>query len=459
MRRNRVPVVTAMAGVLVAFSLSSCSKSDPVQSGTASIVVPSVKVLKVALSRHTPELVSFGSISYRTETNISASVEGTVVTVDAHVGDRIRRGEPLATLRNVQLTIGETQAESQLTSAKAAVEVARAQLWQGREQVEARILSLQKMQLDIAQKKKEAENLSATLVNRKKVFKVGGISPEQLQSVEVQYESAETAYKEDENDYQVSLVGLRDSDIRAAGFSVPESPEQRNAILVEINTQTLKAQLDAAQASVKTAESNLAAAQALVAELTIDSPVTGIIGARQASVGERLSVGDKLYTVIEDSKVYAVFPVPENQAMTIVDGMPVDITVPALGNRVLRSTISTVSPLLDPQSGNLTVRSLLSNSDSSLKPGLFIRVRIQTGATRKVILIPESAFASQDSSKGTLFLVRDGHAFKQQVTVNAISSGPDAGKFEVRSGLAAGDIVIDEPSPVLQDGEEVHVKE
>ena len=75
-------------------------------------------------------------------------------------GQRVQQGELLATLHNVQLAIGKDQAESQLEAARAAAALSRAQLWEGRQQVEARILSLSKTQLQITQKKREAEGLA-----------------------------------------------------------------------------------------------------------------------------------------------------------------------------------------------------------------------------------------------------------------------------------------------------------
>ncbi|HEY9594964.1 MAG TPA: efflux RND transporter periplasmic adaptor subunit [Spirochaetia bacterium] len=444
---------------LLPIVLGSCGRSaDPRASGPESPAAQ-VKLIVAKKEPLTPELSSFGSISYRSKADIATTVDGTVKKLAVDEGDHVRAGQVIAELDNVQLTIRKTQAESQLASAKAAVELARAQLWEGQKQVEARLLTLRKTQLDIDQKKREVDELQATLDNREKLFTVGGISEEQLQSLRLQYRSAETTYQSLLADYAINSIGLRDEDIRSMGLAVPAREPERTAVLVKINTQTLQAQLDAALASLQTATSDLEAARAVAAELVIHSPVNGIIGARQAGVGERLRTGDKVFTIIDDAQVYAVFLVAESKAMGLSEGMPVQVEVPAQQNRVYRSTISIISPLLDPQSGNLTIRALLSNRDGALKPGLFIRVKVRTAQTRQAILLPGSALVGRNGSQASVFVVKGGRSFKQAIVIRTETADEAGGRVEIASGVAPGDRIVDEPSPVLQDGGEVRASD
>jgi multidrug efflux pump subunit AcrA (membrane-fusion protein) len=141
--------------------------------------------------------------------------------------------------------------------------------------------------------------------------------------------------------------------------------------------------------------------------------------------------------------------------MSLSEGMPVQVEVPAQGNRVYRSMISIISPLLDPQSGNLTIRALLSNRDGALKPGLFIRVLVSTAETRQSILLPMSVLIGRNGTQASVFIVRGGRSFRQEVVIRPETEGQAAGKVEVVGGITEGDHVVDEPSPVLQDGGDV----
>jgi RND family efflux transporter MFP subunit len=442
--------------VLSLVVLAACGK--PAATATATDPVTAVPVTLITARREAlvPEVASFGSISYRSKADIATTVDGTVKRLARDEGDHVKTGDALAELENVQLTIRKSQAESQLRSARAAVELARAQLWEGRQGVEARLLSLEKTRLEIEQKKRETDDLRDTLASREQLLAVDGISTEQLQSLRLQYQSARTSYEGLLTDRAVALIGLRDQDIRTAGHAVPVAEEERVALLTAINTQTLQAQLEAAQANLQTALSDLQAADALLEEMTVRSPVDGIIGARLCGVGERKREGDALFTIIDDARVYAVFTVAENRGVGLSAGMPVQVEVPSLGNRVYRSTISIVSPVLDPQSGNLTLRAILPNRDGSLRPGLFIRVRVQSGEARQAFLLPKSALVARNGAEASVYLVRGGRSFKRGVTLGIDGEGESAGKLEVRAGIAEGDQVVDEPSPVLRDGGDVN---
>ena len=463
-RGNRPPAVaaaaaraaTVAAGALAALVLIACG-GRPGEDQSAAPAPITVKVIEARARQLTPEIESFGTISYRSKADISATVEGTAIVLAVDEGDRVRAGQLLAQLENVQVTIAKSQAESQLRSTEASVELARARLSEGGQQIEARLLSLKRTQLELEQKKREADEAARTLAAREKLFAIDGISEEQLRSLTLQSQSARTAYEGLRNQYAADSIGLRDEDIRAAGLSVPADEQERAALLAEINLQTLKAQLEAATAARAAARSDLEAATALLEALTIRSPVAGTIGARQAGVGERLRPADTLFTVIEDAQVYAVFPVAEKRATKLTCGMPVEVVVPALDGRSFSTVISMISPLLDPASGNLTVRSLIPNDDGALRPGLFVRVRIATGESRRVFPLPESTIVRREEGRATVFVVRDGRVFERGIMLEPETGGEAAGSLNATSGIEEGDRIVDEPSPSLQEGGAVHV--
>ncbi len=452
---TRLVPALAAAGVLVA--IAGCERTlRPVE---ANAPPPTgVRVVAVRAQQLAPEIESFGTISYRSKAAISATVEGTAVALAVDEGDRVRPGQLLAQLENVQLTIAKSQAESQLRSAEATLELAKARLADGGREIEARLLSLKRTRLELEQRRREAEEAALTLDGREKLFKIDGISEEQLRSLRLQAQSAQTAYEGLRSQYAAESIGLRDEDLRAAGLTVPSDDEQRMTLLAEINLRTLKAQLDAATAGLEAARSDLQAASLLLESLTIRSPVSGVVGVRQAGIGERVRAADQLFTIIEDAQVYAVFSVAEKQAPRLSCGMPVEVTVPALGNRRFPTSVSMISPLLDPISGNLTVRALIRNEDGSLRPGLFIRARVRTGESRRVIPVPESALVRREGREAAVFVVRDGRAFKRTIVLEPELGGESAGRLAAVGGIEEGERIVDEPPPELKEGGEVYVQ-
>src|SRR5690606_15341529 len=100
---------------------------------------------------------SFGSLSFIQKTDLTAPTDGRVVQLLVEEGDRIRKGQRLALLENVQLEIRKLQGETAVQSATAELELTRTRLEEGRRQMEARFLSLDKTKLTIEQKELELE--------------------------------------------------------------------------------------------------------------------------------------------------------------------------------------------------------------------------------------------------------------------------------------------------------------
>lgn len=418
---------------------------------------PSVRVRSVHAQPYTPTIESFGTLSYRSKTDVAASVEGLVAEIDVEEGDRVHQGDPLARLENPQLQIARSQAEAQVASAQAAVRLAEARLCEGRQQVEARLLALRRDELQIEQRRLEAEEAERSYRKREELRTVDGISEEELASLRLRASSARAAHEALLRQRAVDSVGLRDEDLAAAGFRSAADPQERSSLLIELNTRTLKAQLEAANAAVTSAQSNLAAASALVEALTLRSPVAGTIGSRAAGVGERVAPGDPLLTLVDDGELYAVFPVAERAAASLARGMAVEVSVPAIGDRRYDSSLSIISPLLDPASGNLTVRARIANGEGTLRPGLFIRARVRTGGSRQVIAVPSTALVRRRAEQATIFVAREGRSFERAVLLETGEEEP-GGVVRIANGIAEGELIIDEPPPALRNGGEVHVE-
>jgi len=116
---------------------------------------PHVKVLVLSQKSLAREIESFGSISFLNKTDLSNLAEGTVAQILVKEGATVRRSQPLVQLKNPQLDMRKDQANAALGTAKSAVTLAQAQLWEGQLQVQARLIALERAQIDLNQKKLE----------------------------------------------------------------------------------------------------------------------------------------------------------------------------------------------------------------------------------------------------------------------------------------------------------------
>jgi len=445
-----LPAVT-LPGLLLAAGAVGCG------SRTESETQPlarRVTVIETSMSRIQPDIRSFGSVSFRKKIDVTSAAEGLLSRLYVEEGERIVKGRLLALVENRQLDIHRRQAESAVAAARAAVGLAEARLRDGRFQVEARLIAAAKTEAELEQKGVELEDIETRLRNKEKIYAAGGLSEEAMATLRMNHLAAQTAYLSLSKELEIERIGLRDEDIRSAGLPKPRSEEERTAVLIELNTRTLAAEVLVAQAQLETALSELESAAELRRDLEIHAPEAGIVAARYVSEGERISAGDRLFTLFDTSRVYAVFPVSENEALLLAEGMPVEMTFDSLGKEVFTGSVRLIAPTVDPQSGSVTVKALFENPEARFKPGMFVRVRVMSGAPRQAVLLPATVIIQKTGNRGRLFTVVNGRAFQKEVLVG----GQVEGKVEIIQGLSGGEKVIDSPSPLLREGEEVDVR-
>lgn len=436
-------------GVGLVWVLASCAPEPAV----VQTVKPPVKVVVLTQKSVAQEIESFGSISFLNKADLSNLVEGTVAQVLVKEGAAVTQGQPLVRLKNPQLDMRKDQAVAALGSAQSAVTLARAQLWEGQLQVQARLIALDKAQIDLNQKKLEWQESQKTYKNKQELFEAGGTTQETLDGLKLNLASQESAYQGLVKDWETKRIGLRDEDLLSYGMSVPSDPAGKTKSLTRLNTLTLEAELESAQTKVDAARTDVASAQTMLDELEVQASMTGLVGAKYVEVGEHLQAGTKVLTLINTETVYAVFPLQEDDAVGVSEGMPTTVELDAFPGKTFEGRVELVSPLIDAQSGSVSVKARLSNPGFRFKPGMFARVRVRLGAPASTVLLPESAVVQKKGTKARIYAVVNGRVFGKDVEL-----GKDqGGQYTVRSGAQANDLVIDSPSPLLKEGEEVDV--
>lgn len=446
----KAPAIIALLSVMV----FACEKRESGAGQESPEREPvTVKTITAGYSKIEPELSSFGSLSFLSKTDISPPVEGVIKAIYAEEGDRIRKDELLAELENTQLEIRATQAETSLAQARAALNLSEANYREGLLQAEARFLSIEKMELAIKQKDLELETLKTDLSKKEQLLEVDGVTDDQVEKLKLSLKAAQTDYETTIMDLEIKRIGFRDEDIRALGYEVPYAEATKRKLLRELNCLTLKAEVDVSRAGLEAAEQEVKSLNLLLKELRVLSPASGVLGARYLEPGERVAAGTKLFTIFMEDKVYAVFPVQERDALLVREGQEVRVVLPALKDEERVARVTLVSPMLDPQSGNIIIKAIMNNPDGKLKPGMFVRVRLIHGKPENRILLPLTCLVGKEGDKAEVFAASGGRVFKRTLVLGEESKG----FVEALSGIEEGDLVVDFPPPLLREGDNVLV--
>ena len=188
-------------------------------------------------------------------------------------------------------------------------------------------------------------------------------------------------------------------------------------------------------------------------EMTLESPVSGIVTDRSVEVGEIVLPGELLGTVQTTDVMRVVTYVTQREVNALTIGGPAEVTVPGAPGQVLEGRIALVGYAAEPETGNFPIRVVVDNSDGLLRDGMTARVRL-TGAEAQALLLPRSALTDRDRRR-VVFRVEDGRAVQVEPVLGV--SGGD--RLPVLAGLAVGDALVVEGAEALVDGSPVIVLE
>lgn len=253
------------------------------------------------------------------------------------------------------------------------------------------------------------------------------------------------------------IITLDDRDLKArlmqaeARLTLTRANYQRAERLLKQGSGTARAR-DEALNDFKSAEAEVAAAEAALQKATIEAPFSGIIGLRQVSLGQFLSVGDPIATLADVDNLRIDFQVSEVFLTDIHAGQEVNVTFDALSGETYKGVVSAIDPVVSVDGRALSVRAVLRNVDGKLRPGLFGRVEIVTD-TRRSIMLPEASIVSSPTGEKAVFLVKDGNAKMNPVTIGKRLPG----EVEILSGVEDGDTVIVSGQLKVQNGQPVEI--
>lgn len=400
-----------------------------------------------------PVISAFGSIVYKAKADVYPTSTSNVKALFADKGMDVHKGEILALLDDVKLQVQLRQAESDVQSKKALVALAKAQYEEGCQNARKTILSIDRIQCAVDQKQKEFDNYKRIYNNKLKLHIIGGLSDEELKSIKMNMDSAGSALEQALLELRTARVGFSDSDITAAGHEVPVEKSEYEELLIQINTATLKAQLDAAQAEFEAAQSQFENIKIYLEETKIKAPIDGIVAERYVDIGEKADSETRLFTLFSTDSVYVSVTVNAQRFNDIAEGCAATVR---LGTAVHNGVVEQVSPYADAKTGGRSLKIAVDNTDKTLIPGLFAEVSITVGEMQLRLSVPKEAVLHKqdDYSDAALFLVRDGHAFLQNVTVDFVTDS----KVFIKEGLKDGDSVAISRLGHLSDGCEVEVK-
>jgi HlyD family secretion protein len=360
------------------------------------------------------------AIVERGDFNRDISVQGTVVaavsptlyanqigTIDFKVaaGDRVSEGEILAVLDSPELTNQFAQARSIQSKLEVGV---------GRYDIERR----QKL-----------------LTNKKSV----DLADLALVAARRELKRAEQAY---------ASQGISQVDYQKAQDDLTVAEYGHAHALADAELDKERLSFEARSRDLELEQQNLLVAnlQRQVNELTLISPVTGVVGNRLVKQKGEVAPSMPVISVVDLTQFEVEAYVPQNYADDLAIGMPAEVRT---GNLVFAATVKSISPeIVDDQVA--TRLSFAGDRPEGIRQNQRLTTRILLEEKRDVLMVTRGQFLESGSGRFA-FRIDDDVAIRQPITTGARSLNT----VEITSGLSEGDQIIISSTDIFGDAETI----
>ena len=222
-------------------------------------------------------------------------------------------------------------------------------------------------------------------------------------------------------------------------------------------TRATAAQVQSAQAAVETAKLNENWTK-------VYSPIDGIAAIAKAQVGDLVSNTTLLTTVSQLDPIKVSFPISEKEYLVFAgrinareNGTPKNPDAPftlMLDNGTTyahRGQFYAAGRQVDAQTGTIEIQATFPNTEDILRPGMYAKVRAETGVIKDAVLVPQSAVFEVQGQYEIATVADD-----NKVTLRTVTPGKKVGDlWLIDSGATAGETVVIEGVQKMKDGMEV----
>ena len=429
--------VLIVLGAIVGFTVHQSRKNT--------VVVQTGKALRLDLAS---VVSASGEIKPKTYVNIGANAFGKITHLYVKEGDRVKRGQLLAQLENVQ-------SAADVNATRASLEVAQTD-------AQAADAAMKTAQADLNRARADAERMKLDWDRAQGLYKEALIAKSEYDSRKNAWESAD--------------AGLAQAQARIA---------------------QARAQKDSADRRISQSRANLTRVSDVLQKTAYEAPFDGMITNLPVREGETVvigiqnSPGSTLMSIADMSVITAEVKVDETDIVNVKLGQPAEVSIDAIprttfkgtvteigNNAIVRSTglATSQQATASQEAKDFKVVVTLENPPENLRPGLSATAKVTTATRNGVLAIPIQALTvrapgdlkAADSQAGSgavqaaappktaaskaadeiqgVFVIRDKKA--EFVPVQTGITGTT--DIEVLSGLKEGDEIITGSYKVLR---------
>jgi HlyD family secretion protein len=282
-----IAVVIVLGGAIVAFTVNTQKNVIAVQTG------------KVVLQDIASQVTASGEIKPKTFVNVGANAQGRITHLFVAEGQKVKKGQTLAQLENVQSAADVSAMRAALSSS----------------QTDAVALNA-------------AVNTAQAALNSSRAT---------MAQAKIDYDRYQGLLKD-------QLVSRADFDTKKASYDVATAAVAQD----QARLAQAKANLDSSTGHINSAKANLTHASDVLSKTTYQAPFDGVVTYLPVHEGETVvmgiqnSPGSTLMTVADMSVITAEVRVDETDIVNVAIGQPAEVTIDALPGKTFHGQITEI---------------------------------------------------------------------------------------------------------------------
>lgn len=213
-----------------------------------------------------------------------------------------------------------------------------------------------------------------------------------------------------------------------------------------------KRQLEEARLAVKALEGQLVNARQRVSKTRITAPISGEINEIYVEIGSFLNMGTRLYDIVNVDRLKLNVKVSESEVLLIRKGDQVAVKADVIATDTYQGKVTAIAAQADNSLKYDVEIEVKNTGQSSLRAGMYGTAAFAVADTREALLLPRQAIVGslQDPA---VYVVKNNVARLKKVKVGTVTQD----QVEIVQGLSAGEKVVKSGQINLQDGVQVTV--
>ncbi|MBB5685442.1 EmrA/EmrK family multidrug efflux transporter periplasmic adaptor subunit [Sphingobium boeckii] len=249
---------------------------------------------------------------------VTPLISAQAIEVNVSDTDRVKRGDILVKLDPSNARIAIAQAEAELAEARRKFRQTSASSTALSSQIQARGADIDQARARLLAARADYGKASLDLQRRERLRSSGAVSGEELTIAQNAFSGAKAA-------------------LAQAQASIAQAQSTRSAAVGELaaNDALVRGSTEDTDPGVMTAKARLEAAKLDLDRMTIRAPIDGVVSKRQVQIGQRVTQGAPIMTIVPLGKVYIDANFKERQLRRVRIGMPATVTADIYGSGVV----------------------------------------------------------------------------------------------------------------------------